>query len=1306
MADDVLENAVPQQPAPNINKNDTKMMIETEQNNDNNYMEEEVIENEVSPNLYSYANSSTNSTVATNTATKNSNTFNNTSQISQLDCPSTPYTSNTTTLKHNSSKSGYLFQTPTNPPSKDLSVYDTNQLNINNSSVSPRRSLNRKNATPPTNTPPTPVPPITPFLLGQTIKMSSLQTALPISETVPTTLNQPDIDNEQADSISHSSMDTADVSNILKPKSIFNPYDKRHRNKPTTSNIPAATDTGNKSNEEPSYPLTNASTKIQTSNTVTNESVPLIPLMHHISTNSTNSNITNLTKPHETMDLVQDIPIDDLTQEEVEYITTELTKHEKQAAWTPVACKSPSRKEKSYLPSPNSTPKDSNPYSVLQDEDTDSDATIPTQTNPPVNTNENEVLTKNQANNQTHHQNLNSTKMNTQRNSPAQKVSSEIEEQTTPSAVPYYPITYKGKPMTHRFTMEDRDMTYGRGRGPRSYTTYPTHLTTTHSHELTKRPAAKVINPGRGGGLRPNTKSTLPPYKQSISANTTTSPNDSMDIDETEIVPATKPTQMPTPQSEDTSNTGTHNGETNQQPNQVHTNETSKTLTNSTNTNDLDDDDQKPPPNPSPKPSPKRTLAIKHQHTYRVFIKAFATEKDQETFNRLEVLNIVLKAMQKCDPVTSLIIPCDDQFQKRIYTVINPTSKNKKGYEKIEQLLNYTSNNMIQGTVQITSNTIYSTIKKNFDTKKMLQEKFQISLYRNNFKATNLSEVGFFANHLVRHDTVECTRWITDRLPQNTPNFQSELTPVWAGPPKERKVAGVLKIYAEREDVQTLADLLRNIFKNPNHTRFIPKEYFDTLNPQEKAAYITSQYEYQKLYRSVIVKGVKNPHIPTTVTNNNIPLSIMEWLLTVPDYKHENMFLQHTEVNNNEIELKCLETNLHIAKKWARNALYHISKILQPVQFTSAFNDVDALTKYHHTEDWNPPPPPIIQFMPDPKNAWKKDIPKTITRPDVKKTHIRKKQSAYSRSSTNTYEKENDNDNNTLTTVNTQASYTQDTISELQNNSYQHQQMLDTHNRRIDVIDATIVNTLHYQQLVDAHGARLEEIETNAPNVDRRLDTIDRQIQERLSALTSNLATLEEEQQIQQRHQEQMARDIERNASQLPTITENMESQQKQLIKYFRRQNKINRQTDNELKKLRATQSTHETMITTLQAIVLQLQNSSPATPLSQQRVRKRPKPKNHTETSIQEDSEMDSDSEPNELHQMHAISSLQNHSIEQLSFIHPQVDDSAVDDDLIPWEDVSSGSNESNPDLSYIATQDQDSDQDDLGETDPGQHT
>jgi hypothetical protein len=390
-----------------------------------------------------------------------------------------------------------------------------------------------------------------------------------------------------------------------------------------------------------------------------------------------------------------------------------------------------------------------------------------------------------------------------------------------------------------------------------------------------------------------------------------------------------------------------------------------------------------------------------------------------------------------------------------------------------------------------------------------------------------------------------------------------------------------------------------------------------------------------------------------------------------------------------------LQTNLHVAKKWARHALSHISRVSRPIQYESAFTDVNALLiNSTNAVEWKPPPPSMIQFMPDPRNAWKQDIPTTINKVD-------KKSNSKQKNTTSTSDL--DNDNNTTTTVNTQSLYTQDTISELQNNSYQHQQLLNTHTRRIEDITNTISSTSHYQQIVNDHTVRLDSMDSNNLSLNQRLNTIDEQVQEQLSTLTSNLATLEEEQQVQQRQQEQMSRDIELYSTQVPTLIENMEKQQQQLI--FRRQNKINAQTNNEIIKLRKIQATHQGMIATLQALVLSIQNNTPSTPHSQQGISKRIKQRTPNESLAQEDSDMESDTPPDELHQIHAITTLQNHSFNQLSFIdHPSMDVSAIDEELIQWDDISTNTETDNN--TSLTTQIQEDNKEDPGHDNLGDYT
>jgi hypothetical protein len=85
----------------------------------------------------------------------------------------------------------------------------------------------------------------------------------------------------------------------------------------------------------------------------------------------------------------------------------------------------------------------------------------------------------------------------------------------------------------------------------------------------------------------------------------------------------------------------------------------------------------------------------------------------------------------------------------------------------------------------------------------------------------------------------------------------------------------------------------------------------------------------------------------------------------------------------------------------------------------------------------------------------------------------------------------------------------------------------------------------------------------------------------------------------------------------------------------------------------------------------------------------------------------MDSEGQNNELHQIHQIATLQNHSIDQLSFIaHQTMDESDAEEVLLTWDDSSDNDNESASKPRYPSTQDRDNSQDDPEHHNPGDDT
>jgi hypothetical protein len=273
---------------------------------------------------------STTSTVATitETATQPTNY--------QTDCPATLYTSNTTNNKHNSSSKSYLVRTPNPSSTTDMVIDDTKTLQAYTLGSTPsRRFLRKKSDSPapllssPANTTPTEttVPPLKPFILGSSkLNMSSINTAVStLNES--TTADQSDItNNEKIYTISHSSMEIANVSTLFKQKSIFNPYAKQQRTKTSDHHSTPTTDTNTANKSETStdslQQLLYVST--DTTNTSANDTPPLIPTTKHINVSLQYSRELKKTQNTSNQQLQE------LSQEEAEYISNKLTKQEQQ----------------------------------------------------------------------------------------------------------------------------------------------------------------------------------------------------------------------------------------------------------------------------------------------------------------------------------------------------------------------------------------------------------------------------------------------------------------------------------------------------------------------------------------------------------------------------------------------------------------------------------------------------------------------------------------------------------------------------------------------------------------------------------------------------------------------------------------------------------------------------------------------------------------------------------------------------------------------------------------------------------------
>jgi hypothetical protein len=191
---------------------------------------------------------------------------------------------------------------------------------------------------------------------------------------------------------------------------------------------------------------------------------------------------------------------------------------------------------------------------------------------------------------------------------------------------------------------------------------------------------------------------------------------------------------------------------------------------------------------------------------------------------------------------------------------------------------------------------------------------FKITTIQNSINASPPTEVGFFIYHLVRHNTVESTKHIDQQLTSPHPKFQTEMSTIWSNYNNTRLGVGVLNIYSKLEDKQELATLFSNKFNHPTHMSFIRSDYYKTLDQETKANYCESHRTYVTNHRTLILPGIKNIDVQTTIKKrDNSCMKISEWLLTIPDYKGAQLFQKAMVTHTQVLELQITMTNISVA---------------------------------------------------------------------------------------------------------------------------------------------------------------------------------------------------------------------------------------------------------------------------------------------------------------------------------------------------------------------------------------------------------
>jgi hypothetical protein len=332
------------------------------------------------------------------------------------------------------------------------------------------------------------------------------------------------------------------------------------------------------------------------------------------------------------------------------------------------------------------------------------------------------------------------------------------------------------------------------------------------------------------------------------------------------------------------------------------------------------------------------------------------------------------------------------------------------------------------------------------------------------------TETGYFLHHTVRHDTVDNTTYTKSFLPRNIKPFQQEQISLWAGSPQQKKTVSVMVISTRNEDATEMTKIFEQNFNNPSKMTFITKNYFSSLSPILRLQFIESQIAYTRTNRSILLRNIKNLNVPSIhVTSENEPILLIDCLKNINDYQGQPLFTNILPPVNNVVEAHILHKNLQLALEWERNSIEHIARKLN----THHYSDVFDLPQHQldniqpSQTEWIVPTPPDIQFLVPQRKAWAK-IPTIIqnnnkitnqspTTNDLDSTNT-SVISTYSRK-----KKQNNIDNQTVETATTYQSESNDTISDLQDESRNHSRYLNEHNDRINTLSQQVENLQNLQ---------------------------------------------------------------------------------------------------------------------------------------------------------------------------------------------------------------------------------------------------
>jgi predicted nucleic acid-binding Zn-ribbon protein len=223
----------------------------------------------------------------------------------------------------------------------------------------------------------------------------------------------------------------------------------------------------------------------------------------------------------------------------------------------------------------------------------------------------------------------------------------------------------------------------------------------------------------------------------------------------------------------------------------------------------------------------------------------------------------------------------------------------------------------------------------------------------------------------------------------------------------------------------------------------------------------------------------------STIINDeyNVPLTIQEWILTILDYHNKILFTGCKEIDNTTLEVQTTASNFAIAMKWARNHLSYIKQIV--LNDNSEHAIVHNSSVLDTVNEWEIPKPPEIKLFP---TISRPNIPNTINS-NIKYLKIQ-----------NQNKQNTENDNQIVATVKTTWSSSKNEISDLNSDS-RHQLSL-THNSRMNQLEVLL--TTNIQEMNDHYKNIQNRLQLTEPSNEYLQSEMD-SIMASLSHLSNNI---------------------------------------------------------------------------------------------------------------------------------------------------------------------------------------------------------